>query len=93
MNACACGKTASPSLARRCAEVAGWVAPGALLAVMPKCPMCFAAYLALGTGIGISAAAAEHLRTGLIVLCVASLVYFSVRCLRRLLQSRTGQRR
>jgi hypothetical protein len=47
----------------------------------------------VGTGIGISAAAAEHLRTGLIVLCVASLVYFSVRCLRRLLQSRTGQRR
>jgi hypothetical protein len=64
---------------RRGLHLLGWLAPGALLALLPKCPMCFAAYFALATGIGISAATASHLRTGLAGLCIAALAALAVR--------------
>lgn len=47
-----------------------WLLPGTILALLPKCPMCLAAYIALMTGIGMSTAVAAWLRTGLIVVCV-----------------------
>ncbi len=70
---------ARASLSRRCANVSRWVVPGAILVLMPKCPMCLAAYVALGTGIALSASAATYLRSGLILLCVASLFYLVTR--------------
>lgn len=69
---------------RRGREIAGWIVPGAILAVLPKCPVCVAAYVALATGVGISLPAAAYLRTMLVVLCVASLVFFAARRLRGL---------
>jgi hypothetical protein len=66
-------------LAGRFARAAGWAAPGAILALMPKCPVCFAAYLAMATGLSLSVGAATYLRTGLIVLCAGLLLLAAVR--------------
>jgi hypothetical protein len=58
-----------PALLHRVAGFVSWIVPGAVLALMPKCPVCLAAYIALGTGIGLSLPAAENLRLGALVLC------------------------
>ena len=64
---------------RRSAEVVGWLLPGATLALLPKCPACVAAYIALLTGVGISMSAAAYLRTALLIVCVSSLFYLVAR--------------
>lgn len=60
--------------AGRCCAVGGTVLPAALMALLPKCPACLAAYLALGTGLGISVAAAAWLQAAAAVISVASLI-------------------
>src|SRR5262245_28294529 len=70
---------------RRASELAGWIVPSAMLALLPKCPACVVAYLALATGIGVSVATATYLRATLIVLCAASLVIVSTRLMRRVI--------
>ena len=59
-----CCNSRSPSLLRRCGDISGWIVPASILALMPKCPLCVAAYVALATGIGISVTAATYLRGG-----------------------------
>src|SRR5262245_3348943 len=59
---------------RRGGEIVGWIVPSATLALLPKCPACVAAYLALATGIGISVSTATHLRMLLVVVCIATLM-------------------
>ena len=58
---------------------AGWLLPGVVLAILPKCPACLAAYVAVGTGLALSAPAAAYLRTTLLALCVGSLAYLGAR--------------
>src|SRR5512142_3072711 len=72
-------------------ELAGWLIPGAILALLPKCPLCVAAYVALATGIGISLPIATYLRATLLALCVASLVFVCARRLRSLFAQRVTQ--
>lgn len=55
-------------------SLAGWILPTMALALMPKCPVCVAAYAAAFAGIGMSLTAASYLRTGLITIAVAGLM-------------------
>jgi hypothetical protein len=76
------GDPQPPSFLRRFLDVTAKVIPVAILAVLPKCPACLAAYVALGTGIGLSLTAATYLRLSLVVACVASLFFFVARMIR-----------
>ncbi len=58
---------------RRVGESAGWLLPGTALALLPKCPMCVAAYVALGTGIMMTPASATLLLRTVTVLCIGAL--------------------
>ncbi len=64
-------------------ELAGWIIPSATLALLPKCPVCVAVYVALFSGVGISLAAAAIFRRSLLILCVAALVCLVLRRLYR----------
>ena len=79
----ACCGSRRRALARRCGGAAGWVVPASLLALMPKCPACLAAYVAVATGIGMSASAAAYVRTSAIVACAAALLYLAAGVVRR----------
>lgn len=77
-------RTGLGGIARRLFDAAAWLVPGIGLALMPKCPACLAAYVALGTGVGLSFSTASSLRTGLIVLCLVSLGFLAIRRVTRL---------
>ncbi len=65
---CCTGEGRRRRLARRGAAAAASILPGAALLMLPKCPLCVAAWLTLVTGVGVPVAAASHVR-GLIVVC------------------------
>lgn len=60
-----------------------WLAPGAGLVLVPKCPACLAGYIALFTGVGVTLPVAEALRITLLVACVGCLAWLAVKTLRR----------
>ena len=74
---------------RRAREVAGFVAPGAALALVPKCPVCIAAYVALGTGVAMSPASAHSLLRALTALCVCTLAFAVIKRMTKLLRPKT----
>jgi len=71
------------AFARHCLDIAGWIVPSVLLALMPTCPACLAVYLAGATGLGLSLSTAAYVRASLLILCITSLLYLAVRRLRR----------
>lgn len=50
---------------RKAVRAVSFLLSGLTLLLMPKCPVCLAAYVALFTGISVSATVAWHLQTGL----------------------------
>ena len=77
---CCRGEWPSRRLARRISGTAASVLPGALLLLLPKCPMCLAARFTVATGMSISAAAAARARGLIVVLgfMVAALVVVEI---------------
>jgi len=67
--------------------LAEWGIPGLILVLLPKCPLCIVAWVAVVTGIGISVSTAAYLRSGLLVLCVVSLLAVVVRSVLRVRQN------
>lgn len=98
---CACRRiAASPEqaspgkrMARRSRGAAAWALPSLGLALVPKCPMCIAAYLALGGGLGNSLSTAAHMRTALLWLCWGVLALLIVRAAVRFAKTRTAAAR
>jgi hypothetical protein len=56
-----------------------WIFPSALLVLMPKCPLCVAAYVAVFTGVGITVSSARWVQTLMLVICWTTLAYLAVR--------------
>jgi hypothetical protein len=63
----------------RSGEIAGWIVPSALLALLPKCPACLAAFIALATGVGVSVATATYMHSALVILLVSLLTYLAAK--------------
>jgi hypothetical protein len=87
MSACcdtASGRT-TPRWLRRVREIFTWVLPGTILMLVPKCPACVAAYVALLTGLGVSHSTAAYLRWAALFGCGALLVFLIVERLHRMM--------
>ena len=69
------------SIARQCLDAVAWIAPGVTLILLPKCPACLAAYVAL-FGVGISMTTSSYLRTILMIVCVGALLFLTIKSLR-----------
>ena len=57
--------------------------PAVILLLLPKCPMCVAAYVAMLTGIGLSMEAATWLRETAIAVCVLAIIVAILRMMHR----------
>ncbi len=79
-----CRCVGRPRFRRRFLGAPKWLVPSIALAFVPKCPACLAAYIAIGTGWGVSVTTATHVRQALVVLCAASLVFLVTKRLRAL---------
>ena len=73
-----------PNWMQRVRGVSAWLLPSSILVLMPKCPVCLAAYVALWTGLGLSFSTATYLRWGLLFVCVATLFFLIVKSLVRM---------
>jgi hypothetical protein len=86
MSACcnAASGRKTPTWARRVRAVFAWALPSVLLALVPKCPACLAAHVALWTGLGLSLSTATYLRWALLLVCIAALLFLIVKRLGRM---------
>jgi hypothetical protein len=79
---CTGGGPSSRRLARQISGAAASILPGAVLMLLPKCPLCLAAWLGLAAGIGVSAAAAACVRGLIVVFWIAAVALAAARIIR-----------
>ena len=63
----------APHPLARVYEATASMVPAALLMLLPKCPLCVAAWLTVATGFSFPAAAVAWLRGGIVLFWVAAL--------------------
>lgn len=74
----------APAVTNRVATAVQWATPIAILALIPKCPACVAAYFLLITGVSLSFQTAAVARWTLLAVSIAALGYLVLRAIRRL---------
>ena len=67
---------------RRAFGISQWILPTAILALLPKCPACLAAYVLLWTGVGLSLSTAGIVRMALLVLSISALMFLAFKVIR-----------
>ena len=80
---CCAGGGPSRRLARRIYGAAASILPGAVLVLLPKCPLCLAAWLTVATGIAVPAAAAAPVRGLIVVFWIAAVGFGATQIARR----------
>ena len=61
--------------ARRISGATASILPGALLVLLPKCPLCLATWLTVATGVSFSVAGAVWLHGSIVVFWIAALTF------------------
>jgi hypothetical protein len=79
---CCVGGPASSRFARGVGTAIASILTATLLVILPKCPLCFAAWLTFITGVGVSAAAALWVRGGLVMSCVVAIAVAAISAFR-----------
>lgn len=79
MRCCEVPREKAAGKARRFRGLSGVIGSGALLILLPKCPVCVAVYLAFWTGAGFLVPAAHYVRLVAAGLFVGSLLYVLAR--------------
>jgi hypothetical protein len=75
-----------PALGRlspRLSKAAASILPGAVLVLLPKCPLCLAAWLTFATGVGFSAAGAAWVRAIVLIFWIVAVVLAAASFVRR----------
>jgi hypothetical protein len=80
---CCVGGPASRRPAPRLFRAAASILPGAVLVLLPKCPLCLAAWLTVMTGVGFPAVGAACVRGMLVVFWVAAVALAAAPIVRR----------
>jgi hypothetical protein len=80
---CCTGEGPSRRLAPRLSVAIASILPGAVLVLLPKCPLCLAAWFTLITGVGVSAAAAASVGKLVVVFWVAAVALAAAQIIRR----------
>jgi|tagenome__1003787_1003787.scaffolds.fasta_scaffold20174585_2 hypothetical protein len=79
MNAQCCVNRTRPRFFGRVSKITGALVPGAALLLLPKCPLCLAAWLTVATGLTCSATQASWLRVAIMLLWTTALAHVAWR--------------
>ena len=78
-----CAGAALRRLARRLSAGAASILPGTMLVLLPKCPLCLAAWLTVVTGVSFSATGAAWLRGTVVMFSVVAVAVGAAAIIRR----------